>query len=223
LLPPFFATASATSTGPEVSRFAFSCAAFPQGLTEAALIGRYGREQVVDKPVVGSDDGPQDGTVLFSQMPDRRLEIVWQDVVSRSTPRWVKAVGTRWVAVDGISIGTSLRAVERLNGLPFRLAGFQTEASGVVWSWGGGRLGTRVDSGDCRIEVHFQPSYDGTAAAALLRQVRSGRDYSSGHPAIQGLNPPVAEIWLMYRGASHRDGTAERHSNQEPTSRLAHR
>jgi hypothetical protein len=43
----------------------FSCRTFPANLSEAALIRRYGAANVKSAPVVGEDDGPQDGTVVF--------------------------------------------------------------------------------------------------------------------------------------------------------------
>lgn len=116
---------------PQAGSFAFTCAAFPAGLSETDLIARYGRENVTSAPVFGSDDGPQDGTVLFS--------------------------------------GTE-----------------------------GARLGQPAGPRGCVVRIHFQPRYDGTEEFALVRQVRSGREYSSGHPALQKLNPRVAGIWVAY-------------------------
>jgi hypothetical protein len=182
----------------EAATFAFTCAAFPADLSEADLIARYGPGHVIKAPVFGSDDGPQNGTALFSQTDDRRLEIVWQNEESRSSPRWVKAVGSRWTTANGITIGTTLLAIERANGRPFRLAGFQTESQGRLLSWEHGRLGHPHDPDGCGVSIQFQPSYDGTENFDLVRQVRSGREYSSGHPALQKLNPRVVAMWLAH-------------------------
>jgi hypothetical protein len=179
--------------------FAFTCAAFPAELTEADLIARHGRENVIHALVFGSDDGPQDGTVLFPRSEDARLEIVWWNQEARTAPMWIKAVGSRWTTASGVTVGADLVTVERANGRPFRLAGFQTEAQGVVKSWGKGRLDQPAGPGDCLVRIHFQPRYDGTEDFALVRQVRSGREYSSGHPALQKLNPRVVTIWLTHR------------------------
>lgn len=182
----------------QAGAFAFTCAAFPAELSELDLVARYGRENVVHASVFGSDDGPQDGTVLFPETEDARLEIVWRNQESRTSPRWIKTVGSRWTTASGIRVGTDLLTVERANGRPFRLAGFQTEAQGAVKSWGNGRLGQPADAGGCVVRIHFQPGYDGTEDVGLVRQVRSGREYSSGHPALQKLNPRVVVIWVTY-------------------------
>ena len=51
---------------------------FPADLGEVDLIKQYGSANVKRAPVTGSDDGPQDGTVVFDDTP-RRLDIVWWD------------------------------------------------------------------------------------------------------------------------------------------------
>ena len=48
----------------------FSCEAFPRELSEAGLIERYGRENVRAGGVVGWDDGPQDGAIVFPDQED---------------------------------------------------------------------------------------------------------------------------------------------------------
>jgi hypothetical protein len=176
-----------------------SCAAFSAQTSEADLVARFGAQDVVTAPVIGMDDGPTDGTVLFPSRPDSRLEIVWQDKETRRTPAWIAAreLAGRWRAQNGITIGTDLRHLERANGGAFRLAGFQTEAQGRVISWGAGRL-ELATSGACTVAVYLQPRWDGTENVALTRQVRSGREYSSAHPAMQALNPRVVRIVLSY-------------------------
>jgi hypothetical protein len=191
------ATASDTWQS-EATALPFTCAAFPAELTESDLISRYGQEHVIRAPVFGSDDGPQNGTVLFSQADDRRLEIVWRNEESRSGPRWIKAVGRRWTTANGISIGTTLSTLEHANGGPFRLAGFQTESQGRVRSWERGRLGQHRDPQGCSVSIQLQPRYDENERFELVRQVRSGRDYSSAHPALQKLNPRVVSMWLEH-------------------------
>jgi hypothetical protein len=108
--------------------------------------------------VIGMDDGPMDGTVLFPDRPDSRLEIVWQDKESRRIPAWIAAreLARRWRAQNGVAIGTDLRQLEQANGGAFRLAGLQTEAQGRVISWGAGRLAL-APSGACTIAIYLQP------------------------------------------------------------------
>lgn len=179
----------------------FSCAAFPADLRVGDLVERFGAENVTTLPVIGSDDGPEDGTVLFAETADARLDIMWSNE-SRERPRWIKVSTdeSRWRTPSGISIGDDLLSLEAANRKPFRLSGFWREGGvgGSVISWSGGALET-TGAADCAVRIQLQPAYDGTADPRFTRQVRSGPEYSSGHPAMQALNPRVVAMWISYR------------------------
>lgn len=181
--------------------FELSCAIFSPNTTQADLVERFGAEHVSSGPVFGFDDGPQEGTVLFAQRPDARAEIIWWDPETKRRPALVIVRGpvSRWRALNGVGLGTNLSALERANGRPFRLAGLRIEGGGggAVLSWAGGRL--EIPPSDlCRNGVHLQPAYDGTEALHLMRQIASGPEYSSGHPAFQALNPRVVLLTLSF-------------------------
>ena len=178
-----------------------SCAMFSADTSETGLIARFGAENVTTAPVIGLDDGPSEGTVLFPSTPDARAEILWLDRESKRRPAWIVVKGehSRWRTTKGITLGIELLTLEQTNRRPFRLAGFQTERQGAVISWAGGRLET-PDTDGCHVAIHMQPRYDGAEDSALMRQVRAGREYSSGHRAIQALNPRVVSLTISYRG-----------------------
>jgi len=100
-----------------------------------------------------------------------------------------------------------LRSLERANGRPFRLAGLRIEGGGggAVISWAGGWLES-PQSEVCRMGVYLQPAADGTAPAGVMRQVVSGREYSSGHPAFQALNPRVVALVVLFPRAKRQAG-----------------
>jgi hypothetical protein len=174
-----------------------SCQAFPSTLTEADLIARFGAENVTTAPVFGSDDGPEEGTVVFPAVPDARLEIGWTDRVHKRYPGFVtvKSERSRWKTRNGLTIGVDLLTLERRNGRPFRMAGFWTQRQGAVLSWANGRLAEPEPQG-CMLLINLQPRYDGTGDS-LMRQVRSIRELSSGHPVLQKLNPSIVRIWII--------------------------
>ena len=172
----------------------FSCALFPADLSEADLIRRYGQENVTRARVSGADDS-EDGAVVFDGSP-KQLEIVWWDPEVRSQLSWVgsHAGNSPWRTPNGISIGMDLLDLERRNGWPFRLRGLVgPEGLGVIESWGQGRLRAAGDDG-CTVRVNLQPANDRRIDSALYRQVSRG-NFSSGHPAMQAINPRVA--WLV--------------------------
>ncbi len=160
---------------------------------------RYGPENVVGGQIIGADDAPFEGTVLFPNQEDARVDIAWQDPQQKRVVAWIRIQGqrSRWRLPNGIALGDDLQGVERRNGGPFRLAGFSVEGQGAVRSWGRGRIRS-VDAGPCSVKISFQPLRDGTEDPSMMRQVVRGREFSSGHPAMQSINPRVRAIWILH-------------------------
>jgi hypothetical protein len=180
------------------ARFDFSCAAFPQGLDESDLVARYGGENVVSAQITGADDAPFGGTVLFPNQEDARVDIAWRDPQQKRAVAWIRIQGqrSRWRLPNGVALGDDLLGVERRNGRPFRLAPLSVEGQGAVRSWSGGRI-RNVNAGQCSVKISFQPLRDGTEDPSLMRQLVRGREFSSGHPAMQSINPRMRAIWIL--------------------------
>jgi len=192
-------TTPARTSPPQDTLFELSCAVFPPNTTQADLVARFGAQNVTNAPVSGMDDGPSEGTIIFADRPDARVEIMWWDLHVKRYPYaiYVRTAGSRWRTPNGVTVGTDLRTLERANRRPFRMAGFSTESQGAVRSWAGGAL-DHAESDSCSTVIHLQPTYEATVDDTLFRQVRSGRDYSSGHPALQTINPRVVVIRLWF-------------------------
>jgi hypothetical protein len=62
-----------------------------------------------------------EGTVLFPNQDDARVEIAWNDAKRKQSPAWVRILGqrSRWRLPNGILLGDGLLGVERRNGFPF--------------------------------------------------------------------------------------------------------
>jgi opacity protein-like surface antigen len=182
----------------------FSCATFPPNVSAADLRARFGGEHVGVAPVPwgGAEGDYSQGTALFVKEPNAKLEISWYDKAGERNPAWVSVRGnrSRWRTPAGITLGSHLRTIEKLNAGPFRLLGFGTDVSGTVMSWSEGRLATQ-DSGGCRVRLRLGVVWESTedGRSPLFRQLIGEREFSSGHPAMQSLNPSVYELFLQYR------------------------
>jgi hypothetical protein len=184
------------------SPLVLSCDAFPPNASSAELQLAFGSaESGSDSLPLGASEGDMvPSTVLFPRDPTRRIQIVWKDRTSKRSPRFVQVSRgpTEWKTPQGITIGTSLRELERLNGRPFHLAGFAFDGSGMVTSWDGGRLAPpRAALCAIRISVDSFGVLD-SAGSRWYRQVVGDRVFSSGHPAMQALNPRVSDLLLQY-------------------------
>ncbi len=163
----------------------FSCASFGPDIDERALKVRFGGANVTtgSVPWGGAEGDYNEGTILFADHPDAKLEIYWHDRVAKRTPEWVGIHGSksRWRSPGGVTLGADLKTVERLNGRPFRLNGWGTDLGGGVYSWAGGFL-SRQDVEGCRIGFRFEPpdADKDPDRQALLRQVRGDRSVLFG-------------------------------------------
>jgi hypothetical protein len=137
------------------------------------------------------------GTVLFPGDSLRRAEIIWRDTLARRGPARIVLRGSRslWQISPGVSLGTTLQALERLNGRAFTLAGFGWDYAGVITDWKGGAL----DSTLAGIKLYLDPG-PAQHQSAAYSQVLGDRDYSSALPAMQQLNPAVGQIFVDFEG-----------------------
>ena len=170
--------------------------------TEESLLEAYGRGRVRSArlPLADGDSAP--GTVLFPEDSLRRLEIVWADTARRRLPRVARFAGRRsdWMVGRGLTLGISLRELERLNGGPFSLAGFEWAGEGFVMSWRGGAF-HRPPPGAQRVLARLRPRRDGadSADAPLVHQLLGDGPFSSADARMRRLNPRVDEVAVRYR------------------------
>lgn len=148
---PTFAQNAALSEGP------ITCSS-PVAATDSAksLIERYGQEAVLrDDLDTGVEDITYKGLVLLPHAADWRIDVAFTDEtmgrVARITVSDTKS--SHW-NVAGITIGSRLTDVQKINGKPFLINAFGTDAGGFVVNWKDGALGRPLPGG-CRVAVRF--------------------------------------------------------------------
>ena len=145
---------------------------------------------------LGEGEG-RPGTIVFPTDSTTCLTIVWRDTVARQHPEEIDLRGrrTRWHLANGVTLGFSLRDLERLNGRPFALSGWEHDAAGIVWGWSGGALETQMPITGVRI--YFAPP----SADLLSREERSAvagdRLLTSDLASLRRANPGIAFIRLI--------------------------
>jgi hypothetical protein len=166
--------------------------------SEADLRQRYGSASVESTRIQIGEGETMAGTVIYPGDSLRRAEIVWQDSLNRRRPARVILRGSqsRWQVNHGISLGTSLEELERLNGRPFTLAGFGWDYAGIVTDWKGGSL----DGALAGVKLYLDPG-PAQYESAPYSQVLGDRDYSSALPAMRQLNPRVTQIFVDFEGS----------------------
>jgi hypothetical protein len=140
------------------------------------------------------------GAVVYPDNPRQTVFVIWKDAARRRYPLSVDIrQKSQQVTYGGIGLGTTLKVLERLNGRPFELAGFEWDYSGTVTSWEGGRLES-VGGATCELKVRLDPaSSDRQEQKAALDATAGDRLFKSSDRNMQLLNPKVYEILLNYR------------------------
>lgn len=162
--------------------------------TEEQLIGAYGAAVQAGRIELGEGETAP-GTVLFGADSLHRLEVLWQDTIARARPARLVLRGTmsQWQLPAGISLGTTLRALEHHNGRDFVLAGFGWDYGGVILDWRDGALARKLPG----VKLYLDPGARQYETPAY-REVLGDRDYRSSIPAMQTLNPRAYQIYIDF-------------------------
>ncbi len=168
--------------------------------SETSLIALLGAENVVRDSVYIGEGYYEKGTTLFKGTPEE-AQILWKDTVNYANPRNVmirSAEGTpsQWVVDSGIVMGMTLKEVEKINGKPFKIAGFGWDYGGFVTDWQRGKLAGKNEVENLVIRFYYNIEDDklGTIADKVLGE----GPFLSSNPAMQQLNPKVVEITIGF-------------------------
>jgi hypothetical protein len=193
--PPPPARAGAPPKPADSARAVACSGAFAKNSGHLRLAQSYGVHNVEYTEVNGDDGSTLMASVLYPTDPKRRLEVLWDDDAQRSGTRMIVIGGqSTWTAQKGIRLGLPLAALEKLNGKPFKLMGFEKDGMAVVSDWNGGTLGQLTDG--CKVGVQLKP--DPKAAAGTLDAAGGDREFASSDPAIRATKPTVGEIIVAY-------------------------
>jgi hypothetical protein len=165
---------------------------FRTEMSHADLVMRFGR-MVEARKVHVPEEGLVDGTVIYPQHEGRNIEVVWKNRKTRSSPLSV-TFRRVWRTQEGVGVGTTLAEVEKINGRPFRLAGFDWDFSGTVMDWRGGKLDQR--RGACRLVIRFGISDD--LSVRTHNAVSGDKTFSSRDRRMVAAKPVVREIALTF-------------------------
>ena len=167
---------------------------FAKDSSHLKLATRFDSRNVAFTEVDGPEGSRLMASVLFPKDPKRRLEVLWQNEASRSDTHLIVINGqSTWTAPKGLRLGLALPALEKLNGKPFRLSGFDQPNGGSAIDWDGGAL-DRLPGG-CRLGIRLVP--DAKATEAVRNDVM-GKDFASNDPKMRAAKPIIAEIIIGY-------------------------
>jgi len=167
------------------------------------LVRYYGAANVVDQDVDIGEGEMQPATFLFPQDAERRIEILWKDPDRRASPSSVEIRGkkSQWHGAHGISLGTTLLELQRINGRPFgfALVNDGTDIANEQMSWHGGSL-EKDFQGAGRVILWLEGS-PGNRTTSNRPMDFSGE---SNTPRIRKMNLRVSSmVWIFPTPEQH--------------------
>ena len=168
---------------------------FGRDASHADLVKAFGSGNVVYQDVDGAEGEKIRASVLYPNDPKAKLEIIWGDEQARRQPTIRAKDQSTWTTANGIRIGMAIAEVEKMNGKPFTLSGFDWDYGGRVKDWQGGQLAKPLPGG-CVIGVEFVHPED--APDANLSKVSGDGDFLSDNADMRAVEPYVAVITISY-------------------------
>jgi hypothetical protein len=195
--PPGPAADNPAPAAPKSSAAARSVACsgvFAKDSSHLKLAQAFEAKNIEFGAVAGPDGTSLNASILYGGDPRRRLEVLWQNEAARSDVSLIVITGqSQWSGPKGLRLGLALAALEKLNGKPFKLSGFDQTDGGSALDWQGGALADLP--GGCKVGIRLAPdrkaSPDVLAAAA-------GQEFLSNDAAMRAAKPVIAEIVLGY-------------------------
>jgi hypothetical protein len=168
--------------------------AFAKNSSHLKLAQIFGAQNLTFTEVDGPQNSKIPASVLYPKDPKRHLEVMWNNEASRTDTSLVVINGqSTWTGPKGLRLGLPIATLEKLNGKPFQVAGFDQDNAGAALDWQGGAL-DKVPGG-CKVGIKMTPdpkaSDDAKGAAA-------GKVLMSSDAVVRAVNPKVAEIIIGY-------------------------
>lgn len=165
--------------------------------TAAALKAAFGAAQVKAQPIYVGEGSSEPGFLVCGGQSDRTLEVLPVSFEGHKSLLVYVRTGSksRYRTKEGITLGTTLKQLEKLNGRPFELSGFSWDYGGTVTSWKGGKLEKALEW----VTVRFDdPSTEGLTEAQS-DSIMGDAPHLSSLPVLQKLNPTVGSLAIDLR------------------------
>jgi hypothetical protein len=167
---------------------------FAKDSSHLKLATVYGAQNVTFAEVDGPQNSKLMASVLYPKDPKRHLEVLWNNEAARTDTSLVVINGqSTWTGPKGLRLGLAIAALEKLNGKPFQLAGFDQDNAGAAVDWQGGAF-DKVPGG-CKIGVRTAPD---PKAPESARTAAAGKILMSSDAVVRAVQPKIVEIIIGY-------------------------
>ena len=156
-----------------------------KGATLTSLKAVYGGGKVKPAKIAGAEGEELDGAALFKGT-DRELEILFNPEGDEREVFSIRVIGKAWKFQNGLKLGQSLEDVEKINGKPFKVLGFEWDLGG--WAdFDGSPL-------QATVSVRFEPTTENLPDSLL-----GDRRIISTDKKLRAAKPKVSEISVIFQ------------------------
>ncbi|OYW78148.1 MAG: hypothetical protein B7Z37_00465 [Verrucomicrobia bacterium 12-59-8] len=150
------------------------------GMTATDIEHAYGKQNLKRQKIPGAEGEEIDGAKLFADT-DRELEIVWDpDNDKKQVVFDIRIFGKAWKFENGLKSGMTVAEVEKINGKPFKIAGFEWDYGGYA-NFEDGKLAGKVS-------IRFNPSTEN-----IPEHLMGDKQLSSTDKLLRAAKPLVEE------------------------------
>ena len=165
-------------------------------MSEKNLIEYFGEKNVKRHKVSLGEGETADGTVIYPNDAKRRASFVWKNTKKRDVAETIFVCDkpSLWQLPNGITTGTTLIELEKLNGKPFKLSGFDWDNGGTVLSWNGGKLESALKSKSGKVTATLQLV---PTAKSYPDELIGDKEIISSNKNMRKLNPSVGTVNIL--------------------------
>lgn len=162
----------------------------PENCSPKGILATYGKYAKIDSVYIAQGTYGK-GVVVYPDDLRNKLEIYWDNQIDSIKPAFIRIIGdstgTDWKTNDGVTIGTPIAEIQRLNGKQFYVSGFGLDYGGYPVGWNGGKFSTSV-------LFRFLP----TVGTAGLEKISGEGSFSSDLPEMVAAKPAVKSMLFRF-------------------------
>ena len=150
----------------------------------------FGADHVKREKMYVGDGQEWNGIAVFPDQPEKRVEVFWfEEDPSRVQMIQISGEKSQWKTTQGVTLGTTLQELQKLNGKPFKILGLGWDFGGGVTDWNGGALqGLTLRCDDTAVQLSDKEN----------ESIMGDQEVLSDLPAMQKANPKVSKITVTF-------------------------
>ena len=159
--------------------------------TYESLVKTYGERNVLKTKLYVGEGMEKEGVTVFPDDKTTMVEIFWWDE-DPSVVQMIRIQGenSKWHTPQGVTLGTTVKDLERLNEKPFKLLGLGWDYGGSVTNWNGGALDG--------LHARVQAGADSNVGEEAFAEIMGDKEIESSNSVLQEVNPTVFEIAVQF-------------------------